>query len=168
MQRWQQHTTGPAGSYSKCTGGRVQGTQRMRDQLRITMALDPNRSSATQLLLPNSGERSNTRGLGTSAGIPTQSLRRWLPSGATLRLLLCGQLLSLLTCGTGVFSQALSDVHVDIPTAQNFFNYVLLAAVYVSWLVYTGEFWPALRHRWWKYALIALVDVEANFVIVLA
>ncbi|EGD74341.1 hypothetical protein PTSG_06351 [Salpingoeca rosetta] len=50
----------------------------------------------------------------------------------TLLVLALGQLLSLLNSGTGVTSQALAtNYSVNIPTAQTFLNYALLAAVYI-------------------------------------
>lgn len=94
-------------------------------------------------------------------------------------------MLSLLLCGTGVSSQYLSDEGVFVPTCQNFLNYVFLMVTLVPIQVlrfqfklssnsdqfskiYKGKFRESLRERWWHYMFLALVDVEANFLIVKA
>uniref|UniRef100_A0A915JPM1 Solute carrier family 35 member F1 n=1 Tax=Romanomermis culicivorax TaxID=13658 RepID=A0A915JPM1_ROMCU len=57
--------------------------------------------------------------------------------------LLLGQILSLCLCGTGVSSQFLaSKYNVETPTI--------------------------FRKRWWKYAILAFIDVQANFLVVKA
>ncbi|TKR93894.1 hypothetical protein L596_008266 [Steinernema carpocapsae] len=89
----------------------------------------------------------------------------------TFLAIVIGQLLSLCLCGTGVASQLLQRDKVNTPTAQSFLNYFALCSVYGVILFFrTGEkgFLPVLRERGWKYLLLALIDVEANFVIVMA
>eukprot|EP00042_Codosiga_hollandica_P047289 m.510608 g.510608 ORF g.510608 m.510608 type:complete len:304 (+) comp57419_c0_seq8:295-1206(+) len=55
-----------------------------------------------------------------------------------------------------------------MPTFQSLLNYLALAIVFGGALVYQGQFWEVFRKRWWIYMLLALVDVEANFLIVKA
>lgn len=88
------------------------------------------------------------------------------------KAILLGQVISGLLCGTGVSSQFLQgNYKVYVPTAQSFLNYVLLCMVFTTWLACrSGEqgLIPVLRKRGWKYFLISVVDVEANFLIVKA
>ncbi|EJD74808.1 hypothetical protein LOAG_17930 [Loa loa] len=89
----------------------------------------------------------------------------------TFRNIVYGQILSLCLCGTGVGSQLLSDRGVSTPTAQSFLNYFLLSSIYGTMLVFRKEenaFLPVLRKRGWRYLLLAIVDVEANYIIVYA
>lgn len=86
-----------------------------------------------------------------------------------LRALLLGQLISVLVASTGVFSTLLADDGVQIPTTQSLLNYVLLAC---NLLVRSAKLgcartW-ALQVPAWRYALVALADVEANFLVVKA
>jgi len=87
-----------------------------------------------------------------------------------LAILAVGQLLSWLVCGTGVFSQLLvTNYGIDIPTSQSFLNYLLLGFIYTTALAYhPGDFKSRLKERGWKYFLLALFDVEANFLVVKA
>jgi len=86
----------------------------------------------------------------------------------TLKVIAIGQFISLLLCATGVFSKLLVLRGVSLPTTQSFFNYVLLAVVYGPILARRGQLLPALRQHWLFFACIAVVDVEANYVIVKA
>ncbi|KAK0425610.1 hypothetical protein QR680_009288 [Steinernema hermaphroditum] len=82
-----------------------------------------------------------------------------------------GQFLSLCLCGTGVASQLLQRANVNAPTTQSFLNYFALCFVYGIILVFRKDdkgFLPVLRERGWKYLLLAFIDVEANFIIVMA
>ncbi|XP_040196183.1 solute carrier family 35 member F2-like isoform X1 [Rana temporaria] len=89
-----------------------------------------------------------------------------------LKTLLMGQLLSLFICGTAVTSQYLAVTYkVDTPMLQSFINYCLLFMVYTVWLAFrSGEngILYIVRHKWWKYLLLGIVDVEANYCIVKA
>ncbi|XP_068122991.1 solute carrier family 35 member F2-like isoform X2 [Hyperolius riggenbachi] len=89
-----------------------------------------------------------------------------------LKILLMGQLLSLFICGTAVTSQFLAEhFKVDTPMLQSFINYCLLFAVYTVWLAFrSGQngLLYIVRHKWWKYLLLGIVDVEANYSIVKA
>ncbi|CAM9285095.1 unnamed protein product [Lampetra planeri] len=97
-------------------------------------------------------------------------LRRIFTRELALNLAL-GQLLSVLICGTGVCSEYLQEHGVNTPVFQSFFNYVLLLLVYAGMMALRrddGNLLDVLRARGWKYALLALVDVEANYLVVKA
>ncbi|XP_033635676.1 solute carrier family 35 member F2-like [Asterias rubens] len=90
-----------------------------------------------------------------------------------LKILIGGQLLSLLICGTAITSQLLFDKYqVSAPTAQSFLNYLLLAVVYCVILACRrnpqDNLFEVFKARWWKYIIVAFVDVEANYLIVKA
>uniref|UniRef100_A0A8C6WMK7 Solute carrier family 35 member F2 n=1 Tax=Neogobius melanostomus TaxID=47308 RepID=A0A8C6WMK7_9GOBI len=88
-----------------------------------------------------------------------------------LKTVAMGQVLSLLICGTAVSCQYLADAGVDTPMFQSFLNYGLLLLVYTSALsARRGEknLWQVLRANWWKYLVMGLSDVEANYTVVKA
>lgn len=76
-----------------------------------------------------------------------------------------GQFLSLLITSTGFTSSELAKRGINVPTSQSFLNYVLLAIVYGSILLYRKK---ALKAKWYYYIPLGLVDVEANFLVVKA
>ncbi|XP_038705339.1 solute carrier family 35 member F1-like isoform X2 [Tripterygium wilfordii] len=76
-----------------------------------------------------------------------------------------GQFLSLLITSTGFSSSELAKKGINAPTSQSFLNYVLLAIVYGGIMLYRRQ---ALKAKWYYYILLALVDVEANFLVVKA
>jgi solute carrier family 35 protein F1/2 len=83
--------------------------------------------------------------------------------------IILGQFLSLLLCGTGVTSQLLeTNFNIAVPTSQAFLNYALLAAVFGVTLATRSDFLTVLWKNWWKYAILGAIDVEANFLVILA
>ena len=56
--------------------------------------------------------------------------------------------------------------------AQSFLNYILLCLIFTTWLACRrteeGTILTVFKKRGWKYFLLALVDVEANYLIVKA
>ncbi|XP_030236605.1 solute carrier family 35 member F2 [Gadus morhua] len=88
------------------------------------------------------------------------------------KTLAMGQGLALLICGTAISSQYLaSDYHVNTPMLQSLLNYALLCITYTPMLFFrTGEgnMLRILKRRGWKYLLMGLVDVEANYTVVKA
>ncbi|EYU32758.1 hypothetical protein ABFS82_14G043100 [Erythranthe guttata] len=84
---------------------------------------------------------------------------------STLVALALGQILSLLITSTGFSSSQLAKKGINAPTSQSFLNYVLLALVYGSIMLYRRK---PLKAKWYYYALLGLVDVEANFLVVKA
>ncbi|XP_010473839.1 PREDICTED: solute carrier family 35 member F2-like [Camelina sativa] len=75
-----------------------------------------------------------------------------------------GQLLSLLSTSNGFTSSELARKGINVPTSQTFLNYVLLAVIYGGIMLYRR---PEIKVKWYYYFL-ALVDVEANFLVVKA
>eukprot|EP01138_Halocafeteria_seosinensis_P014144 gb/GECG01014442.1/.p1 GENE.gb/GECG01014442.1/~~gb/GECG01014442.1/.p1 ORF type:complete len:393 (+),score=26.49 gb/GECG01014442.1/:1-1179(+) len=88
------------------------------------------------------------------------------------RVVLLGQVISLHVTTTGVFSQLLSRDGVNIPTTQSSLMYLLLTLnlVYSFWVKSSADQQGKcnLQISWWKYALLALCDVEANYFVVKA
>lgn len=76
-----------------------------------------------------------------------------------------GQFLSLLITSTGFSSSEVARKGINAPTSQSFLNYVLLAVVYGSIMLYRKK---ALKEKWYYYVLLAIVDVEGNFLVVKA
>ncbi|KAL6098428.1 slc35f2 [Pungitius sinensis] len=88
-----------------------------------------------------------------------------------LKTILMGQVLSLLICGTAVSCECLVKAGVETPMLQSFFNYALLLLVYTTTLcTRKGDrnILQILRTKWWKYLLMAVADVEANYAVVKA
>ena len=54
---------------------------------------------------------------------------------------------------------------ISAPTLQSTLNYALLAAAYGSYLLWVRKA-TSLSKPWWCYALLGLLDVEANFCLV--
>ncbi|EAL63928.1 hypothetical protein DDB_G0287003 [Dictyostelium discoideum AX4] len=79
-----------------------------------------------------------------------------------------GQLLSVMIAGTGIFSQLLVKKYgVNIPTTQSLLNYILLC-VYLLVLVKRGVLWETIKTKSIYFAPLALVDLEANYIVVKA
>lgn len=86
-------------------------------------------------------------------------------------VLLIGQVLSVCITSTNTFSSLLSMKGTSIPAFQTFFNYVLLNAVYTSVTLYRYGFkkWGKLILKdGWRYFILAFMDVEGNYFVVLA
>ncbi|XP_030054408.1 solute carrier family 35 member F1 [Microcaecilia unicolor] len=83
-----------------------------------------------------------------------------------------GQVLSLLICGISLTSKYLSvDFQANTPLFQGFLNYILLFLVYTTTLaVRQGEenLLAILKRRWWKYLILGITDIEANYMAVKA
>ncbi|XP_034384379.1 solute carrier family 35 member F2-like [Cyclopterus lumpus] len=88
------------------------------------------------------------------------------------KTLAMGQGLAVLICGTAITSQYLAtSFHVNTPMLQSFFNYALMCVTYTPVLLCRtgdGNILQILKRRWWKYLLVGLVDVEANYAVVKA
>lgn len=70
-----------------------------------------------------------------------------------------GQVLSLLIAGTAITSSMLASRSISIPTTQSALNYALLS------LYLCMRKRGPLKVAWWRYAVQALVDVEANYLV---
>ncbi|XP_041663450.1 solute carrier family 35 member F2-like [Cheilinus undulatus] len=88
------------------------------------------------------------------------------------KTLAMGQGLAALICGTAVSSQYLAtNFHVNTPMLQSLLNYSLLCVTYTTMLLCRtgdGNILQILKKRGWKYLLLGLVDVEANYAVVKA
>ncbi|XP_029956069.1 solute carrier family 35 member F2 [Salarias fasciatus] len=88
-----------------------------------------------------------------------------------LKTIAMGQVLSLLICGTAVSCQYLADAKVETPMLQSFLNYALLLLTYTSILSFRKgdrNILKILKTKWWKYLIMGLADVEANYAVVKA
>ncbi|GCB66976.1 hypothetical protein scyTo_0000667, partial [Scyliorhinus torazame] len=107
------------------------------------------------------------------AASPTllQRIRKVFTRELLLSLAL-GQVLSLLICGIGLTSKYLvEDFHANTPVFQSFLNYILLFLVYTTTLaVRQGEenLLAILKRRWWKYMILGVIDIEANYLVIKA
>ncbi|TKS90343.1 Solute carrier family 35 member F1 [Collichthys lucidus] len=83
-----------------------------------------------------------------------------------------GQVLSLLICAIGLTSKFLADdFHANTPVFQSFLNYILLFLVYTTTLAVRqgeGNLLAILKQRWWKYMILGLTDIEANYLVLKA
>jgi len=81
--------------------------------------------------------------------------------------LLLGQTLSIcLTIGNAASTALTTFYQISMPTTQTLFNYVTIAIIYTSYNIYKNGFrqWlNVLRKRWYIYAVLGLIDVEANY-----
>lgn len=81
-------------------------------------------------------------------------------------------MLSLCICGTAITSQYLAERYkVNTPMLQSFINYCLLFLIYTVMLAFqsgSDNLLYILKKKWWKYILLGLADVEANYLIVRA
>ncbi|KAF2100746.1 DUF914-domain-containing protein [Rhizodiscina lignyota] len=99
---------------------------------------------------------------------------RWLDYLTTKQfwiVLVLGQILALCITATNTFSGLLADEGTSIPAFQTFFNYVLLNAVYSGYTIYRYGFkkWgKLLLTDGWRYFILAFMDVEGNYFVVLA
>ena len=93
-----------------------------------------------------------------------------VPIHRFLLTLAIGQVLALLLSGSGVFSQLLEENYsINTPSTQVFFMYFLLAITFTPYLAaFQDNFDKLLRDHWWKYGLLAILDVEGNYCFVLA
>lgn len=88
-----------------------------------------------------------------------------------LKTIAMGQALSVLICGTAVSCQYLAEAGVETPMLQSFLNYAMLFLTYTVSLSFRkgdGNIVQILKSKWWKYFLMALTDVEANYAVVKA
>ncbi|XP_039268561.2 solute carrier family 35 member F1-like [Styela clava] len=118
---------------------------------------------------------SDSSGTGNHLCKKIKSFGKHLISREVLVPLLYGQGLSLLICGTAVTSTYLvEDYNADIPCTQSFCNYFLLCIVYGLLLLRQKDengnrvLFKTLKEFGWKYFLISVADVAANFLMVTA
>lgn len=131
--------------------------------------MDDVEHTSTEKMVPNS-ERGEDGMIRTKVMSCIHKVFTW----RMMKPILAGQFLSLLICGTSITSNYLVQEKVEVPVFQNLVNYLLFAFVYCTILAVkrTGEgevlLFKILKDSCWKYMFIALVDVEANYMIVKA
>ena len=78
--------------------------------------------------------------------------------------------MALLLSGTGVFSQLLQVKYnvTNTATTQTFPNYILLIITFGVALGVRGDIDKVIREHWWEYIILAIIDVETNYLNVLA
>ncbi|XP_077950172.1 solute carrier family 35 member F1 isoform X1 [Gasterosteus aculeatus] len=109
----------------------------------------------------------------TGTPVPSlyQRIRRRLTRDLLVTLAL-GQVLSLLICAISLTSKYLADdFHANTPVFQSFLNYILLFLVYTTTLAVRqgdGNLLAILKQRWWKYMILGLIDIEANYLVLKA
>ena len=84
--------------------------------------------------------------------------------------LIIGQIMAVLLSGTGVFSQLLQIKYkvTNIATTQTFPNYIVLILTFGVALGVRGDIDKVVREHWWEYIILAAIDVETNYLNVLA
>lgn len=123
--------------------------------------------------MSKSAEEASTNGAKPLVGalVVRRLLCKSLLSRNALLALVLGQCLSLCISGTALTSALLLRYGLEAPALQSFLNYLLLAlcfgvpAVFRRANLSLGKF---LRKRGWMYALAALFDVAANYLVVKA
>lgn len=117
---------------------------------------------------PQAGVLQPTRSLGSLL----RRIRGKVFTWHILKTIALGQMLSLCICGTAITSQYLAEKYkVNTPMFQSFLNYCLLFLVYTVMLAFqsgSDNLLDILRRKWWKYILLGLADVEANYLMVKA
>ncbi|KAF1990971.1 DUF914-domain-containing protein [Aulographum hederae CBS 113979] len=86
-------------------------------------------------------------------------------------VLLLGQILAICLTSTNTFSGLLAGVPWSIPTLQTLFNYIVLNCIYTTYTIYKygwKKYGQLLWKDGWKYLILAFMDVEGNFLTVLA
>ena len=83
-----------------------------------------------------------------------------------IKTILTGQVLSLMLCGTGTSATALSNKYnVRTPCFNAFLMYTLLASTFGVYVIIKKDFMKIMKKHWWKYFSVALLDVEANYLL---
>uniref|UniRef100_A0ABI7XCE7 Solute carrier family 35 member F2 n=1 Tax=Felis catus TaxID=9685 RepID=A0ABI7XCE7_FELCA len=114
------------------------------------------------------------RAPGAAGGLGSllRGLKGQLCTWSILKTVALGQMLSLCICGTAITSQYLAERYrVNTPMLQSFINYCLLLLFYTVMLAFrsgSDNLLHILKRKWWKYVLLGLADVEANYLIVRA
>lgn len=98
-------------------------------------------------------------------GLKSQGRVASFINGAYTGPLLHGQVISMLISGTGIFASLLSSRDSNCPMLLNAFNYLLLS-FYLVWKWMHNDL--KLHLPWWCYVFVAILDVEANVLVVTA
>ncbi|XP_052306936.1 uncharacterized protein LOC18096691 isoform X2 [Populus trichocarpa] len=90
-------------------------------------------------------------------------INRWWRSHVnlwTLYLLFLGQMVSFVLAMGSITSSLVASLGVDAPLTQSSFNYLALALIYGSILLYRRQ---KLQVSWYWYLLLGFVDVQGNY-----
>jgi len=85
--------------------------------------------------------------------------------------LLITQLLSICIAGTAISSTYLAqEYNVDCPGLQSTLTYALIALIYLPLYAFKGPkpLPELIKETWWQYAILGLIDYEANYCVVMA
>eukprot|EP00873_Tetraselmis_striata_P009051 jgi/Tetstr1/429315/TSEL_019233.t1 len=106
----------------------------------------------------------------TSGGLPRRQQWPRLKSGASLWLLLLGQLLALLLTSTGILSEVLADAGFRAPMLQAFLAYSAIAIVWIPTAWARGELGSLVADRRLLalFVVLGAIDAEATFAAVSA
>lgn len=92
-----------------------------------------------------------------------------------LKRVVLGQALAFLNSLTGVSTTKLVNSNASYPVLQSVTAYAFIFAFYLPAFLFILYKYRAQRfsnfrffNRWWKYAILAVIDLEANYVVVLA
>jgi solute carrier family 35 protein F1/2 len=109
----------------------------------------------------------NNEGIHDGYSIPEQKKYTWR---RLFSIFLLGQLIAILNSTSSLASEFLESIYkAKIPCMQALLTYVLIFIVYTSYFIYTKKYLsPFKSKRWIAYAIIALFDFEANYLIVKA
>ncbi|CAL8268122.1 unnamed protein product [Merluccius merluccius] len=149
-------------------GGRVLGAETRTLAARLTSP--PRHADQDDTGTEGPVTRNLSGGLMANLGWPNCKLKGVF-TWHLLKTIAMGQVLSLMICGTAVSCQYLAQAGVETPMFQSFLNYCLLFLSYTSYLCCRkgGEnFFQILKTKWWKYLLMGLTDVQANYAVVKA
>ncbi len=84
------------------------------------------------------------------------------------KTLLLGQIISALIAGTGIFASFLSFYNANYPNLLNILNYSLLSCFLIKIYFGSDASLKQRRHSLWWYLFAAILDVEANFMVIMA
>lgn len=97
--------------------------------------------------------------------IKSHGLLHSIIHGSYAAPLLHGQCISILISGTGIFASLLSSKDANCPMLLSSLNYLLLSLYMVMrWRKHGTQ----LQLPWWSYLCVAILDVEANVLVVTA
>ena len=84
--------------------------------------------------------------------------------------MITGQIAAILLSGTGVLSQLLQIKYkvTNVAATQTFPNYIVLVLTFGVALAIRGDINKVVRQHWWEYIVLAIIDVETNYLNVLA
>ena len=117
------------------------------------------------LLPPSSSSAISAGGKASSQSSRIAALKQWLEQ-PLIKAIFLAQALSFLLCIMGTTSGMLVARGIDMPTTQAVLNYVLLAVTCGA--VHLRAVGPRLSNPWYVYVLLALLDVEGNYLVIKA